>query len=93
MPDLSPGCSYTATALIDGLVGIDNVGRYQCPLRMGAAHRGGKEVNTRLSKIVRGIQQLGGVKPVKETQVSMTETLNGESFPAGLRSFSQMTFR
>ena len=66
---------------------------YQCPLRMGAAHRGGKEVNTRLSKIVRGIQQLGGVKPVKETRVSMTETLNGESFPAGLRSFSQMTFR
>jgi len=61
MPDLSPGCSYTAPALIDGLVGIDNVGRYQwAPLRLGAAQRGGKEVNTRLSKIVRGIQQIWG---------------------------------
>ena len=39
-PDLRPGYSYTALALIVGVVDIDNVGRYQCPVRMGAAQRG-----------------------------------------------------
>ena len=79
MPDLRPGYSYTAPALIVGVVDIDNVGRYQCPVRMGAAQQGSKEVNTRLSKIVRGIQRFWGVKLVKETRVSMMETV-GKAF-------------